>query len=141
MRIDPSEYMQLRAWFSHMVPKAFPLDMVAPDNHPVLLLDRMAEKAPAKARKGLSDTIGDILEFTDGWASEDVMTCNVELSQMNLPTLSEVRARFSKVVQRVVRRGIIKSDSEFYMLRSAVEQRGADTTSLWPLLDAYQARE
>ena len=84
--------------------------------------------------------IGDIVEFTSAWSASDVAACDDELSQSGLPTLSEVRVRFSKLVQRVVRRGHIKSDDEFYALRNAVEQRDADSASLWPLLEAYERR-
>jgi len=140
MRIDPSEYARLRSWFSHMVPKVFPSDLLTPDTHPIAVLDRMAVKIPAKARSGLGMAIGDVVEFTSNWPASDVTACDRELSQLSLPTLSEVRARFSKLVQRIVRRGQIKSDEEFYALRNAVEQQGADSAGLWPLLEAYEAR-
>lgn len=84
--------------------------------------------------------ICDVVDFTSVWPASDVSACDHELSQSGLPTLSEVRARFSKLVQRVVRRGHIKSDDEFYALRNAVEQQGADSAGLWRLLDAYEAR-
>ncbi|WP_267388622.1 hypothetical protein [Sphingomonas sp. GC_Shp_3] len=140
MRIDPTEYARLRSWFSHMVPKVFPSDLLTPDTHPVAVLDRMAVKTPAKARSGLGMAISDVVEFTSDWPATKVAACDNEFSQFGLPTLSEVRARFSKLVQRVVRRGHIKSDDEFYALRNAVEQQGADAVSLWPLLDAYEAQ-
>ncbi|WP_332790632.1 hypothetical protein [Sphingomonas sp. GB1N7] len=99
----------------------------------------MAAKTPAKARSGLGMAIGDVVEFTNEWSASEVTACDHELSQSGLPTLSEMRARFSKLVQRVVRRGHIKSDDEFYALRNAVEQ-GANFEGLRPLLEAYEAR-
>ena len=139
MRIEPSEYERLRSWFSYMVPKVFPSDLLTPDTHPTAELDRMAVKTPAKARSGLSMAIGDVVEFTSDWPAIDVTACDHELLQSGLPTLSEVRARFSKLVQQVVRRGYIKSDDEFYALRNAVEQ-GADFAGLRQLLEAYETR-
>jgi hypothetical protein len=84
--------------------------------------------------------IGDVVEFTSDWPASEVAACDSELSQSGLPTLSEVRGRFSKLVQRVVRRGHIKSEDEFYALRNAAEQPGADAVSLWTLLEAYETR-
>jgi hypothetical protein len=84
--------------------------------------------------------IGDVVEFTSDWPAGEVAACDSELSQSGLPTLSEVRGRFSKLVQRVVRRGHIKSEDEFYALRNAAEQPGADAVSLWTLLEAYETR-
>jgi hypothetical protein len=140
MQIETSEYERLRSWFRYMVPKVFPSDLLTPDTDPVAVLDRMAVKTPAKARSGLGMAIGDVVEFTSDWPASDVEACNRELSEMGLPTLTEVQTRFSKLVQRVIRRGRIKSDEEFYALRNAVEQRDADTPALWPLLDAYEAK-
>ena len=140
MRIETSEYERLRSWFSYMVPKVFSSDLLTADTDPVAVLDRMAVKTPAKARSGLGMAIGDVVKFTSDWPASDVTTCNRELSQMGLPTLSEVQARFSKLVQRVVRQGRIKSDEEFYALRNTVEQQGADIATLWPLLEACESR-
>lgn len=140
MRIDPSEYARLRSWLSHMVPKAFPSRLLTPETHPIAVLDQLALKAPAKARSGLGMAISDVVEFASDWPVSEVTACDRELSQLGLPTLSQVRVRFSKLVQRVVRRGQIKSDDEFYALRNAVEQLGADSAALWSLLDAYEAR-
>ncbi len=84
--------------------------------------------------------INDVVEFASDWPVSEVTACDRELSHLGLPTLSQVRVRFSKLVQRVVRRGQIKSDDEFYALRNAVEQQGADSAALWSLLDAYEAR-
>lgn len=140
MRIDPSEYAGLRAWLIHMVPKVFPSDLLTPKTHPIAVLDQLALKAPAKARSGLGMAIGDVVEFTSNWPASEVTECDRELSQLGLPTLSQVRATFSKLVRRVVRRGQIKSDDEFYAVRNAVEQQGEGSASLWSLLDSYEAR-
>lgn len=100
----------------------------------------MALTSPAKARSGLGMAIGDLLELTNGWSTSDVEACNLELSRSGLPTLSEVRGRFCKLIQRVVRRGHIKSDVEFYAVRNAVEQQGANSGSLLRLLEDYELR-
>ncbi|WP_363828005.1 hypothetical protein [Sphingobium sp. LMC3-1-1.1] len=138
MRIEATEYECMRSWLGHMVPKVFAAELLNPEIHPIAVLDLMAAKSPAKARSGLGMAIGDMVEYTDDWAAPDVAKCNSELSEKGLPTLTEVRARFSKVVQRVVRRGRIKTDDEFYALRNAVEQQGINAEILWPLLEAYE---
>ena len=83
--------------------------------------------------------IGDVVDFASDWPPGDVAACDHELSQLGLPTLSEMRARVSKLVQRVVRRGHIKSPDEFYAVRNAVEQQDADAAGLWRLLEAYES--
>ena len=140
MRIEPVEYERLRSWLAYMAPKVFSLDLITPETDPIVALDHVALKSPAKARSGLSMAIGDVVEFTSGWPPADVARCDSELSESGLPTLTEVQARFSKVIQRVIRRGRIKNDEEFYIIRNAVGQEGANGQILWPLLEAYETQ-
>jgi len=104
MQIEPAEYERMRSWLGYMVLKVFPSDLLTPETDPVAVLDRTASKSPPKARSGLGMAIGDVVEFTNGWLAVDVAKCNSELSQKGLPTLTEMQARFSKAVQRVVLR-------------------------------------
>ena len=57
--------------------------------------------------------IGDVVDFANDWPTSDVTACDHELSQLGLPTLSEVRARVSKLVQRVVRRVLSRAMMSF----------------------------
>lgn len=80
--------------------------------------------------------INDIVEMTDGWTQERVASVDLALQQQGLPTLTEVRGRFSKLVERAVRRGSIKDDIEYYAVRNAVDLPEGER--LWPLLSAYE---
>lgn len=140
MRIEPAEYEQMRSWLGYMVPKVFASDLLATGTDPVVMLDQMASRSLAEARRGLAMAIGDVVEFVGDWPAANVAKCDSELSQNGLPTLTQVQARFSKAVQRVVRRGRIRDDEEFYALRNAVEQKGVDAEILWRLLRAYETR-
>lgn len=86
-----------------MAPKVFASDLLNPDTHPIAVLDRIAVQTPDKARSGPGMAIGGIVELTSNWSAGDVTACDQELLQSGLPTLSEMRVRFSKLVQRVVR--------------------------------------
>ena len=82
--------------------------------------------------------INDLIEMTDGWSQEQVASTDLALTRADLPSLSEMRKRFSKAVQRSVRRGHIKDDVEYYAVRNAVELSGEDHEPLWLLLAAYE---
>lgn len=129
MKIEPAEYERMRFWLSYMAPKVFSPDLLNSETDPVAVLDQIASKSIAKARSGLAMAIGDIVDFTSDWSEAEVTVCNDELSHRGLPTLTQVQARFSKIVQRAVRRGRIKSVEELYAVRNAVEQPGTDETS------------
>ena len=138
MKVQASDYDRMRAWFAHMIPLLFPLELIGGDAHPLAVLDAMAERSPAKAREGLSMAINDFIEMTDGWPATNVAALDLELEEAGLPSLSEVRTRFSRSVQRALRRGHIKDDVEYYAVRNAAEMPGADEAPLWKLLSAYE---
>lgn len=82
--------------------------------------------------------INDMIEMTDGWAQERVAASDAALLERDLPTLTEMRGRFSKVVQRAVRRGSIKDEIEYHAVRNAAELTGGE--QLRPLLASYEER-
>jgi len=82
--------------------------------------------------------INDVIEMTDGWPKEQVASIDLALTKAGLPSLSEMRKRFSKAVERAVRRGRIKDDVEYYAVRNAAELLDDSQQPLWLLLAAYE---
>lgn len=54
--------------------------------------------------------------------------------------MSVVRAKFDKALGRILRRGVIKTDDEFYLVRNAAEAPSEHQTTLWTMIDAYENR-
>jgi hypothetical protein len=140
MKVQPQDYERMRAWFAYMARETIPAELMSADADPIAHLDRLASRSPAKAREGLSMAINDTIEMTDGWPNERVAATDLSLQQDGLPSLTEMRGRFSKVVQRAVRRGSIKDDVEYYAIRNAVELTEEGREGLWQLLAAYEAK-
>jgi hypothetical protein len=140
MKIDAENYDQMRAWFARLVRDTVPVELLTAETDPVSYLDQLAAQSPAKARRGLAMAIGDTIEATDGWPRERVAAIDDELAHAGLPSLSAMRLHFSKVVRRVVARGSIKNDIEYYAIRNAVEMSADGHGALWNLLSAYEQR-
>src|SRR5689334_13405588 len=109
MKIDARNYEQMKAWFAHLVPKTIAPELLTPENHPVACLEQIESRWPAKARNGLAMAIGDTIEMTEGWPLKQVAETDRLLANDGLPTLTEMRVRFSKVIRRVLNRGSIKN--------------------------------
>lgn len=137
MKVRPEDYLRMRDWFSLVSERAFPPQLMA-DAQPVAHLDKLAERSPAKAREGLSMGISDLVEITDGWSAQEVQALDAELVGTGLPTLTEMRARFSKAVRRVVKRGRINDEAEYHAVRNAAELAENAEGALWSLLAAYE---
>jgi hypothetical protein len=138
MKVDAENYEQFRAWFARLVPETLPAGLLPPENDPVSCLDQLASRSPAKARSGLAMAVGDVIETTDSWSASKVADIDSRLGRDGLPTLTEMRLRFSKVIRRVIKRGAVKTDVEYYALRNAAEL--TDEAALWELIAAYEAR-
>jgi hypothetical protein len=138
MLVRPDNYEKLRQWLKHMVAQAMP-EWAGSEIDPVQVLDGFAKKAPAKARVGLALAVGDIVEMTNDWSSDRVALVDRELREAGLPDLSEVRVTFSKAVSRVLRRGSIRSEAEYYLVRNAAEIPSELQSTLLALTEAYEA--
>lgn len=140
MQVQPEEYEALRGWLSHMVRLTMPDVVPGSDIDPIVVLDRFAETSPAKARKGLSMAIGDIVEMTINWPRDKIVEADRQLSEAELLSLSAVCARFSKAVSKIVRKGVIANDAEFYLVRNAAEMTGDYQKILLNMVEAYEGR-
>lgn len=139
MKISADEYELMRSWVACMVPKVFSGFPLTPETHPVAVLDRIAAKSAANARKGLAMCIGDMVDVTLKWSTDGVEQCDAELAGHGLPTLSEMQVRFARSIQRVIKRGSIKTEEEYYALRNAAEHSGAYADAIWAMLASYEA--
>jgi hypothetical protein len=139
MKIDAGNYEQMKAWFGHLVSKTIPPERITPETHPVARLEQIESRWPGKARNGLAMAIGDIIEMTEDWPLEKVAETDRLLASNGLPTLTEARVRFSKVIRRVLNRGNIKSEVEYYAVRNAADLTKDGGEELWALLSAYEA--
>ena len=133
MKITPQDYDRMRAWMAVLTPEIFP------NSDAVQTLDRIAAKSPANARKGLAMAVGDIIEMTSDWPKERVDALEHRLRDKDLPTLSEIRARFSKDVARIVRRGHIRNEVEYYAVRNAADFLGDGQERVWDLIAQYES--
>ena len=84
--------------------------------------------------------IGDLIDLTSGWSAEQISALDLKLGAAHLPTLTEVRARFSNAVQRVLRRGRIDDESEYHAVRNAAEF-AQDSGPLWQLIASYEEQQ
>lgn len=93
----------MRTWFQLMASEVLlSLSFATPKNDPVACLDAATAKSPAKARQGLGMAINDLLELIDDSVDGKVQELDSALCFNGLPSLTEMRIRFSKTLRRVV---------------------------------------
>ncbi|CAN5299562.1 hypothetical protein BH09PSE3_BH09PSE3_08320 [soil metagenome] len=142
MSITATEYETLRAWSAMFIERVLPVPAGLPaESRPIAILDGMALNAPGRARQGLGMMIGDFIEDTSHLPVSQVKHIDAEFTTAGLPTLSAMRLRFMRQIKRIVKRGSISNEEEYYLIGNAVEGVPNDEKSqLWQMLADYEAR-
>lgn len=97
----------------------------------------------SKALEGLRMATNDILEELSRIPSAQVESLDEAFLRAGLVSLSELRRRYSSSFKRIVKRGRIQDDTEYYLLKGVVVDQSNDIDAteralLQRLLDAYE---
>ena len=103
----------------------------------ISVLEEFEKESMAKARKGLSLAINDCLEDTAEWPLDAVREFDRILEQDGAATLTELRMKHSGKYRSVLKRGKIRSEVEYYLIKGIVDgMREHVPENELPLLDA-----
>lgn len=142
MKIAAADYAPLKRFFGWMTDRFMTMPPgLAPDDRPLAVLERFEGRSIAMARNGLALALGDLLEMTGDLAPEQVVETDAALAAEGLPSLSEVRARFGRVVGGILSRARVRDEREYYALRNAAELLPEDQQAkARQLLGDFEAR-
>lgn len=107
------------------------------DSDPVAVLENFEKESMTKAKKGLSITISDTLEMTESWPLDAVREFDRILAENGAATLTELRVKHSKKYRKILKKGAIRSEVEYYLIKGIMDgmQEHVPEEEL-PLLDA-----
>jgi len=109
--------------------------------NPLNALATIEKQQPAAARKGLAMAINDIVEMAEGQTPDYVRALDEHLAAQGAMTLSEARARFSKRLKKILRRGSVVGDTEYYLARNALDWAAPnDATKLQAMIADFDIR-
>jgi hypothetical protein len=140
MKITSENFQAMREWFEFVTDRILPPGNLPREMHPVVVLDETFKLSPSRARQGLAMAIGDLFEATQDWTLDQVAALDEKLRIEGLATLSEMKARFLGTVQKIIERGKIRSEREYYAIRNIVE--GVEDQQvqhlMWDLLSDFE---
>jgi hypothetical protein len=120
--LNQEEYRELKDFLRFYSLRYMPIDSLLPDLRPIVRLESLEGKSPARAREGLRQAVNDIVESTRRIAIAELTKIDTELRQNGIITLSAVRRRFSKDLARVLKNDKISNETEYYIVRSVVDE-------------------
>lgn len=98
----------------------------------------------SKALEGLRQAANDVIEELSDKQAAGVAALDEALRASGLITASEVRRRYASSYKRIVKRGAIRNDTEYYLVNGIVVDLGnsisdAERATLQRLLNSYEA--
>ena len=138
------EYEELLAYLSFFATNVMRVEPSSPV-HPANAIKGIVEQfGKYKALIGLRQAINDTVEQMQGWNAQAVGVLDQSLQAANTLTASEVRRRYGSSFSKVVKRGSIKTETEYYLVagidNDVTSQVSAQQRlSLEHMLAAYEA--
>ena len=138
------EFEQLLAFVSFYMTHVKAVDPASPINL-ANVVSQIAEKyGRSKALEGLRQAANDLLEDFSHVSVDGVVALDEALRSQGIVTLSALRRRYASSLKRVLRRGAIQTETEYYMINAIVIDLASgvehvERSELQRLLDAYEA--
>jgi hypothetical protein len=128
-KLSDQEYASLKKFVGlfydwYMAKPGYPKDI-----HPLRVLERAAKQSIADAKRGLQMAIHDVAEDTADWLPEAVAAADARFAKSGALTLSEVRRRYQKSYAKVLKRGEIRSETEYYLIKGIADGADLDPNS------------
>jgi len=122
MRQEPDiEYSELKEFFSFYSDRYLNVGSLPPEKRPMANLRALEEKNMKTALNGLRQAINDCIEMSFHLDPKEVGKLDKQLRERSIVTLSELRRRYSKKYAAIVKRGRIRSDTEYYLIRNVLD--------------------
>jgi hypothetical protein len=139
------EYIELEKYLHNFATCIWKIPEDA-DFHPTKVGRRILEAHGLRsALSGLRQAVNDTLETIDDWDQELVQKLDALLRAEGIVTVSELRRRSSRHLGRIVKRGKIRTETEYYLVKGIVdgcaETLGDDEVDMLnKLMAGYEAR-
>jgi hypothetical protein len=127
-KITESEYPPLKAFFVAWQERFPPSATLRPEHHPVAVLESFEKTSMAKARRGLGMALNDTLEMSWDFPPDEIAAIDREFAARGIISLSEMRRRYSRQFHGVLKRGKIRTDEEFYLVKGILDSFAADAS-------------
>lgn len=120
------DYQLLKTFLDRHFEWYTPKYPTTPPGLPSHFLENIEKTSLASAKKGLSMALNDIAEESANWAPEQIAVADARFLAAGTLTLSEIRRRYSKKYLQILKRGEIRSETEYYLLKGIRDGGGIE---------------
>ena len=140
-----NEYNELLAYVGLFADVVWRID-AASQAHPANAIEKIVKQfGKSKALVGLRQATNDTIAETSNWNKEARAIADEGFRAAGVLTLSEITRRYSASYKRIVKRGYIKNETEYYVINAILVDQGNtipghETAQLQRLTDEYEAK-
>lgn len=139
------EFRELSAYLGFYATCVWGIDPSA-QTHPINTLDRIVEDfGRSRALEGLSQATNDTIEDAARFSPAELEAIDSKCRSAGIVTVSEIRRRYSASFRRIVKRGSIRNDTEYYLVNGIIIDHtnsisDDEREALQHLIDRYEMR-
>ncbi len=116
-----SEYSELISFVSVFASYAWKIDPVDPA-HPANVASHIASTmGKSKALSGARQAANDVIESLQDSTQQELAAFDAKLLEAGAVALGEMRRRYSRQYKRILKRGVIRSETEFYLVKGVLD--------------------
>lgn len=115
------EYAKMKDFLSFYAEQYLKVESLPPEKRPIATLEALEKKSMKKAFNGLRQAINDCVEMSFHFDHREVEKLDSQLRSRGIVTLSELRRRYSKNYAKIMKRGQIKNETEYYLIRNVLD--------------------
>ena len=140
--MDQHEYARLKDFLSFYAERYLGIERLPSEQRPIAVLEAIEKKSPKRASSGLRQAINDCVERSLRLPHREAEDLDAQLRARGIVTLSELRRQYSRAYARIVRRGRINDEMEYYLVRNVAndptEKSADERRRLEQLLAVYE---
>lgn len=143
--ISNDDYQSLKDFIDRHFEWHVPRYPTTPPESPSQFLGTIEATSLANAKEGLLMALNDMVEDTSNWTPQQVAEADARFKAAGTLTLSEVRRRYSKKYLQILKRGVIRSEIEYYLVKGIVDGDGiepgaTEAAQLQAMLSDFEAQ-
>ncbi|UUZ54163.1 hypothetical protein LP419_38170 [Massilia sp. H-1] len=120
-----NEYNELLGYVGFFATIVWRIDPASP-THPANVIEGIVQQfGKSKALVGLRQAANDTIEETSNWNSEARAVADDGFRAAGVVTVSEIIRRYSTSYKRIVKRGFIKNETEYYVINAILVNQGS----------------
>jgi hypothetical protein len=139
-----SEFEKLAAFVDFYATRQMRIDPASP-THPSNSLRDIVEKfGRSQALEGLRQAANDVVESLDHASLEWTSRIDAELRAAGIMTVTELRHSYSRSFAKILKRGSIRSETEYYLVKGVADGSplaDEETRKLLDMLSAFEERQ